>query len=237
MHGVDVARGDWESVSARNLFLFLLCDRGRRVSEDRIVEAFWPEGGVDKARRAMKTAVYRIRKALKAPDAVVTGERYYQFNATLPHVWDVDLLERAAVRAQGLEAGHDLPAALKEWRQVAALYRGRFLEGMEDEWIQPLRQRTTEIAVAANARCAALLLAGGEAGAAVQAARGALDLDLDLDRCCEEAQATLVQALTALGRRDEAVRAYHAAAEVLNRVLGLGPGPQLVRAWLEATGP
>jgi two-component SAPR family response regulator len=229
--GTPIERAEWESASARSLFFLLLCERGRRVSEDRLFDALWPDADPDRARRSLKTAVYRVRKALRNPTVLVSGERYYHLDLA-DAKWDVEEMERAARRAAAHESGHDAPAALREWRAAASHYRGAFLEGLEAEWLLPMRDQLALLAVRALTRVASLHLALGDSVAAEAAARRALALD----RACEEARVACVRALAAQGRRDEAVRAYHAGVEVLRRDLGLGPGPELLRAYLELTG-
>ena len=69
--GFAVARGNWraddaawERRVAHRLVRFLLVHRDRRVSEDELLETFWPERDLDSARRCLHVAISRARRVL-----------------------------------------------------------------------------------------------------------------------------------------------------------------------------
>jgi two-component SAPR family response regulator len=114
-------------------------------------------------------------------------------------------------------------------RGVDSLYRGPFLEECGDDWAEELRESTLRLASDAAVRLASHRL-GSDPAAEAWARRA-----LTLEPTCEAACALLIRALAAPGRRDEAVRTYHRCGEVLACTLDLRPGPDVTRAYLEAT--
>ncbi len=205
----------FESARSRWLLVYLLSRRGQLVPQERLRDLFWPDSDGDRAQRALVSSVHRVRKALDRPDVLLREERGYRFNKALDAWWDVAEMERC------LRAGQFAPGA--------QLYRGEFARDCADDWVLPLREACLRTAVSCwEGACAAS--SGAEAE---RYARGALELD----RVSESAGAGLIRALAAQGRRDEAVRFYHAYVKTVERELALPPGPEVVRAYLEATAP
>ena len=94
--------------------LALLARAGARgVCRDRVVALLWPDSGEESGRNALRQLLFRLRRELGAPDAVVGAARLW-LDATLVAA-DVGEFEAS------LEAG--------ERERVAALYGGPFLDG------------------------------------------------------------------------------------------------------------
>jgi len=55
----------WRTGKTRELFAFLLHNRGRELSKNEIIDAVWPEVEVEKASHQLHNAVYYIRKTLE----------------------------------------------------------------------------------------------------------------------------------------------------------------------------
>ncbi len=198
---------DWESSRARWLFVYLLCQRGRRVPQERLQELFWPESDAEKSRRALVSTVHRVRKALGSQTAVLWNDRCYEWNREHTCWWDLEELEKAA------------PA------EAVALYRGEFLPECPDEWADPIRERARQRAQQAHEMLVASL--AGDPPACERAARAALEHE----PTCEPAWAALIRSLGQQGRRDEAVRAFQGCERTLQQELDLRPGPEVLRAY------
>lgn len=226
--GAPVARESWESARARWLLVYLLTQRGRRVSQDRLGGLFWPDSDPGRARRALLGNVHRARKALGLPEAIRTDDRYYAFNTSTPYRWDLEEMERSFRQGRAQEDAGDREAAARAYLQVEGLYRGPFLEECPDDWAEEIRRLARDQAVEGLSRLAALLL-DRDPGMAEQKARRALSLEAS----AEPAYAVLIRSLASRGRRDEAVRVYHQCRDNLEQLLDLPPGPEVTRAYLE----
>lgn len=200
---------DWESSRARWLFVYLLCQRGRRVPQERLQELLWPDADPEKSRRALVSTVHRVRKALGSQTAILWNDRCYEWNKEHQCWWDLEELEKAAPR------------------EAVALYRGEFLPECPDEWADPIRERARQRAQQAHETLVASL--EDDPPACEQAARAALDHE----STCEAAWAALIRALGRQGRRDEAVRAYQACERTLEQELDLRPGAEVLKAFRE----
>ena len=108
-------------------------DRG--VSRDSLQALFWPESDTETARGALNQALYALRRDLGKQD-LTTGSTELVLN---PSVIRSDVQEFN----QALERG--------ELERAAALYRGKFLEGVNinggefDRWLDGQRRRLHEL--------------------------------------------------------------------------------------------
>jgi len=202
---------DWESSRARWLFVYLLCQRGRRVPQERLQELFWPDSDPEKSRRALVSTVHRVRKALGSQTAVLWNDRCYEWNREHECWWDLEELEKASPR------------------EAVALYRGEFLPECPDEWADPIRERARQRAQQAHESLLESLK--NDPPACEEAARAALEHE----STCEAAWAALIRALAQQNKRDEAVRAYQACERTLQQELDLRPGPEVLKAYRELT--
>ena len=103
------------STQRRVLAVLALLARGgsRGVCRDHIVAMLWPDGDEDAGRNALRQLLFRLRRELGAPGAVV-GAAQLWLDATVVAA-DVSEFEEA------LDAG--------DRDRAAALYRGPFLDG------------------------------------------------------------------------------------------------------------
>jgi DNA-binding SARP family transcriptional activator len=129
-----------------------------------------------------------------------------------------------------------------ELREACAAYRGEFLAGFElqsepwIEWVAGMRGRLQDSVIAASTRLSELCSAAGEHGEAIAAARRLVLLDPYGERSHQR----LMRALTANGRRNEAVRHYRQLERDLRRELDVQPEletQQLAREILGGAAP
>jgi DNA-binding SARP family transcriptional activator/TolB-like protein/tetratricopeptide (TPR) repeat protein len=116
------------------------------VSRDRLLTFFWPEWDEERARAALKQALYALRRDLSERDLVL-GTTELRLN---PDVIRSDVQDFHAALRQG-----DVAAA-------AALYRGPLLDGVHirgaagfEEWLELERRQLAELHVGALQRLAA----------------------------------------------------------------------------------
>lgn len=215
-----VPNSAWRSQKGRFLLAFLAVQAGKPVSEDVLIDMFWPEDA-DKGKRSLYWVTSMIRNCLRGPDEVdpiVRHQGMLALNPQLPRWHDLEQLEELT-RAPG---GDKADA----WRRGVALYRGPFLEGCYMDWAEPVRLR------AFSTVCEALLKL---AQWAQQAGRPAESLEharrlWELDPCRQDACLLAMQALQALSRAEEAVRFFERCKKALHRELEMEPGVPLLEA-------
>jgi two-component SAPR family response regulator len=229
---LEVFRGDervpnaaWRSQKCRFLLAYLASLGGRSVAEDVLIDMFWPDDA-EKGKRNLYWVTSILRGCLRAPgvaesvDYISRQQGMLALNPELPRWHDLEQME-------SLLAGASAQAPLERaesLRKAVTLYRGPFLEGCYMDWAELVRQR------AFNGVCEALL---GLSQWALQADRPAESLEhaqrlLELDSCRQDACQLAMQALLALGRPEEAARAFERCRKALGRELEMEPGVPLL---------
>jgi DNA-binding SARP family transcriptional activator/ABC-type branched-subunit amino acid transport system substrate-binding protein len=199
------------------------------VSSDRLIDALWGERPPEDAHTALHAHVSRLRKALEAPDVLVTRAPGYALQIDDDQL-DLRRFERLAAEGRTLLGAGEPKRAAAALHAALELWRGRPLADLEDE---PF--------------AAAVAPALDEARLEAQELRIEADLALgrhealipELDRLVrrhplrERPRAQLMLALHRSGRQAEALEAYDEGRRLLADELGLEPGSRLRRLQAE----
>jgi DNA-binding SARP family transcriptional activator len=174
-------------------FLFTFPDRPHR--RERLIDLFWPELDTGRGRRALNSAMWRLRKLLaSAPE----------FKETL--------------------AGPDVhlkPSRMKETLAVLYRYEGPFLDGEDAEWILEERERLHSYFIQSAMILVRYLGLCGNYHDAILLARHALRFD----PYREELVRHLLALLALDERRSDAMRYYDHWAGMIRKELGISPLP------------
>lgn len=154
--GVRVTHNDWRNESKltreiQSLLAYLLLQRHRAHSREILADVFWGEQSHDKARRALNTALWRLKKILE-PEGIPAGTYLFSahsgevgFNRKSQYWLDVEVFEQ--------EANHLItyPPEMAEERNIQGfektldLYKGELLEDLYDDWALRERERLRAI--------------------------------------------------------------------------------------------
>ena len=206
-------------------FLFTYPDRAHR--RERLAELFWPELDTERARRALNSAVWRLRKLLASHPDSVGGQNLQTLGSEtiLKHApWlDVDIWSLQTLAAPVLKD----PAAPLDRPRLAAItailhrYEGPFLDGDEGDWILEERERLHSIFLRTATIAVRALGIAGEYHDAISLARHALRFD----PFREELMRNLLVLLALDEQRCEAIRSYQHWGNLLKRELNIAPLP------------
>ena len=194
-------------------YLTLAAPRGFQ-RRDRLLTLFWPEHDAERARAALRQAVYFLRRSLI--EAALVGRGDDELAVAKEHLWcDVVAFEEAI--------------AQKRLQDAVKLYRGDLLAGFHvadapgfEEWMEQERTRLRDLAAQAAATWTHEAQAAGHTEEALVAARRALELD-PYD---EPALRRLLQLLLDAGDRAGALRAFEAFRERFAGELELEPSSE-----------
>ncbi len=125
---------NWEGHLPRLLFFFSL-DRPI-ITRSEICHAFWPDLDSDQAVNVFHVTKRRLHKALNN-DVLVHDDGYYKINPHIAVYYDVMEFSAALMRGRNI---HDPEEALQHWKRAEDLYRGPFLQGHDDDWINERRE-------------------------------------------------------------------------------------------------
>ncbi len=200
------------AASSRSLLAYLLFYNDRPHARAKLAGTFWPELPEKQARQALRRALWEARQAMGEGWIQSTRDKVW---VEEPHpVWrDVSEFEDA-LRAGSLER---LSAALE-------LYRGRFLEGIYDDWVLLESDRLHEAYLSALQQLIALNKNIGDYEAALNHARALVAAD----PLRESAHREIMRFYHLLGRPEAAIRQFEACRRILHRELAVEPEPETV---------
>jgi DNA-binding SARP family transcriptional activator len=193
----------------------LIAFGGCDVSENRLIEALWPDTEGDAAHQALHTTLHRLRKLIGIDKIVIVQSHKLTLNRQ--YCWvDIWIMERileriiAALKNPSLDSQEELP----RWAdQLLELYRGAFLRSDTDRaWVISPQER---IHGKFQRTLAALGLHWERTGQWEHLA-AAYQKAIDSDDLTEEIYRRLIHAYRQLDRHTEAVSVSTRCQRVLN---------------------
>jgi DNA-binding SARP family transcriptional activator len=204
-------------------FLFAFPDRPHR--RERLAELFWTELGEERSRRALNSAIWRLRKVLGAASEsegqinlkTIGSETVLERTSWL----DIDAWALRQSTAIALEQPDGLlpQQALREIAAVLYRYEGPFLDGDDGDWILEERERLHSQFVQASLVVVRSLSQHSLYDESIRLARHAIRFD----PFREELVRQLIILLALDERRFEAIRYYESWSALLRRELGISP--------------
>lgn len=190
----DYLIDNWEGHLPR-LLLFFAMDRPE-VTRNQICKTFWPKLNIDQAVNVFHVTKRRLHKAV-GMDVLAHDGTYYRINRDTPFYFDA--FEYVEALLEGRHGEPEDPFEL--WQRVAKLYRGPFLQGHNDGWIQE-RREAYQIAYVEALENIAEIWVGRES---FELALHTLTRAIDTDYTQEAIHLKLLGLYVRLGRRAEAV--------------------------------
>lgn len=215
--------------SSEALLAYLILARNRRHPRDALCELFWPDLAPGRARGALSTTLWRLRRALEtsAPRGTYlfsspTGE--IGFNEEADYWLDVEVLETraaASLHRRGAGLADDEARRLSD---VLRLYTGDLMEGVYDEWVEIERQRIRVLYLDALGQLLDHHRRRGELDEAMAWGQRILQLE----PLSEEVHRSMMELYAASGKRPLALRQFETCRKVLAAELGISPMDETV---------
>lgn len=220
--------------SGRRLAGFLLTYPDRPHRRERLVDLFWPELDSERGRRALNSALWRLRKLFASTPEYCVGRglRTVGSDPILDKASWLDVDTWALLQAAGaaLQCPEPLPSPSQLSAILAALYRyeGPFLDGEDDDWVLEERERLHSHFIQTAMIVVRRLGLGAYYHDAILLARHALRFD----PYREELVRHLLILLALDERRIDAIRYYNHWIDMIGKELGISPLPA-TRATIE----
>ena len=218
--------GEWLTHRPGQVLKYLLCERGRVVTMDELLEVFWPDAGRAGA-SSVRQAIHTLRDRLEPerpkgkPSGYVIARRGGYELAPGRVAIDADDFEaRGRAGLDALQRG-DAARAEAELESAAAAYTGNFLaDEPYAEWALAERERLRDLAAQVLRGLAWLRQEAGDDDAAAEHLQALVELEpLDLP-----AQRDLITIMLRRGRHSEALRRYDLVRRRYKRTFGCEPG-------------
>lgn len=226
----DRTMGDQDNRSHQvwRVLEYLVAFRHREITQNEMIEAFWPDEQSDNPANALKNLIYRIRVLLtkaelpNAKDIIVFSGGAYSWNNRLATVVDSEEFEALIKHADD----ETLVAEVRVEQYLAALhlYRGDFLGAAATEaWAAPLTAYFHSLYMRSVHRAAALLQDLGRNNEIVQICRSAAVID----QFDEGIHAALLRALARMKKPQLAIEHYQQVVSTFYNELGVKPSAEL----------
>ncbi len=225
-----VDEADWKTKKVKYLFAYLCAHKERFVSEDVLIEEFWPDD-FERGRRSLYSATSSLRRCLRPSywqgelDTILRREGRLQLNPDLPTWHDLDELEDCLAQVHRA-SGTDQEAALDKARRVAQLYRGPYLDGCYMDWALTIRTRLESQVSALLFQLARHCYTARRFSEALEYVHRALEVD----PCHQEGHLLAMHCFLTANRPEEAVRQFERAQRILRTELAMEPSIELLEA-------
>ena len=222
--GADEIPDDgWRLAKARSLVKIVALAPSQSIHREQLVDLLWPELDPDAGSNNLHQALHVARRTLGAlfpetkPNRILRLQRGVLSLEPPAPLWiDAESFEREARELQST----DDPAS---FYPTLDIYRGDLLpDDLYEDWAAERRIALHEQYLSLLDRLAALHRARYEATPAIDALRRVVAIEPDR----EEAHRGLMELYALTGRRQQAIRQYERAREILERELELEPEPE-----------
>lgn len=226
--GIDSRNFSELGPGGRGLASFLFTYPGRPHRRERLADLFWPELDPERARRALNSALWRLRKTLAAhPDnhgrQILQTVGYETLLEPVPWL-DIDARALQEVASLILKQPSVLgdPEIVHRIKSVLHRYEGPFLDGDDGDWILEERERLHSLFLRTASAVVCRLGEAEDHHEAIRLARHALRFD----PYREELVRKLLILFALDERRCEAIQYFQSWSKSLKSEFDIAPLPR-----------
>ena len=232
--GRPLAADAWTTRRARDILCFIASRRHRRAAKDTIIDTFWGETDPEIVEKNFHPTVSHIRKALNRNQAlkqnfIVYRDGDYQLNPELSYRIDVEEFDRLVTQGDNSRRSRRLEDCVDAYEKAVSLYRGDFLQGSYDPWVDEQRAYYKEQYLHLLEMLAGFAQKDSEWTRSLQLAQQILHED----QFREDIHCLIMKAHVNLGNRGAAKDQYEVLRRLLERELGVEPGPETRKIYRE----
>jgi ATP/maltotriose-dependent transcriptional regulator MalT len=222
-----LAADAWTTKRARDILCFIASRRHRRASKDTIIDTFWGEADFDAVEKNFHPTVSHIRKALNSNQPVKQNfllyrDSDYLLNQEFSYRIDTEEFDRLVTEAEAAKRAGDQARYVSCYEDALALYRGDFMQGSYDEWVEEQRSYYREQRLRMLEVLAVAAQKSEEWSRSLQLAQQILGDD----QFREDVHCMIMRAHAALGNRAAVKEQYEHLRRVLRKELGVEPAAE-----------
>jgi len=232
--GIDISDSINRSKRLRTMLAYLITHKGREVAQDDLIEVLWPEEDVENPANTLKTILYRARTALAGlaldnAHSFITYQRgAYAWTPDVPCFVDVHEFERLCREAEKPFVDDETRAEL--YREATELYKGDFLpKNALDFWVIPLSSFYRTKFTKAVCFTSDYLSSVNRNEEIIPLNQNAIKID----PYEEYFHQSLIRALIAVGRQQQAMEHYDYVNELFFSKFGVNPSRELTALYKE----
>jgi LuxR family maltose regulon positive regulatory protein len=224
----------WTTRRARDILCFIASRPHRRASKDSIIDTFWGDADSEVIEKNFHPTVSHIRKALNSKQTLKQNfllyrDGDYQLNPDFSYRIDTEDFDRLLSEGEAARRARDFDNCAKAYEQAVALYRGEFMKGGYDLWMEEPRAYYTE-------QYLRLLMGLTEIAQKNEDWGRSLELSQKIlrdDPFREDIHCKMMKAHAALGNRAAVKEQFEALRKVLQKELSVEPAAETQRLYRE----
>jgi two-component SAPR family response regulator len=134
----------WTTKRARDILCYIASRRHRRASKDVIIDTFWSDVDFDAVEKNFHPTISHIRKALNSnqplkQNFILYREGDYQLSQNFSYWIDTAEFDRLLVEGETARRARQFERCINSYESAIRLYRGEFMQGSYDEWVEEQR--------------------------------------------------------------------------------------------------
>ena len=232
--GRPLAADAWTTRRARDILCFIASRRHRRASKDTIIDIFWGETDPEVVEKNFHPTVSHIRKALNSnqplkQNFIIYRDGDYQLNPELSYRIDIEEFDRLVMQGETARRARQFTECVAAYEKSVSLYRGDFAQGSYDPWVDEQRAYYKEQYLHLLESLAGVAQKQDEWTRSLQLAQQILHED----PFREDIHCLMMRAHVNLGNRGAAKEQYETLRRLLERELGVEPGPETRKIFRE----
>ncbi|HKP73755.1 MAG TPA: BTAD domain-containing putative transcriptional regulator, partial [Pyrinomonadaceae bacterium] len=231
-----LAADAWTTKRARDILCFIASRRHRRASKDTIIDTFWGEADFDAVEKNFHPTVSHIRKALNSNQPVKQNfllyrDSDYLLNQEFSYRIDTEEFDRLVTEAETAKRAGDHARYINAYEEASALYRGDFMQGSYDEWVEEQRSYYREQYLRMLKVLATTAQKAEDWPRSLQLAQQILSDD----QFREDVHCMIMRAHAEMGNQAAVKEHYDSLRRVLRKELGVEPAAETQKMYKQLT--
>lgn len=211
----------WRSEKTKEMFVFLLHNRGRIITKEEILDQLWPDEDLEKAMRLLYNGSYYIRKALEE-----YGVKPHQVNVESYYCLKIGEVELDVERFKAFEKGMTTNT-VSQLEEMEALYSGGYLEYEDYQWAYKERQALSALYQECLMRLSKLYMDNEQNVLAEKRLLKAYEINPYEEKIVEQ----LLKFYIKIGDKSRGVRCFQSFATLMKEELRVKPSEKLIELY------
>jgi LuxR family transcriptional regulator, maltose regulon positive regulatory protein len=232
-----LAADAWTTKRARDILCFIATRKHRRASKDTIIDTFWGEADFDVVEKNFHPTVSHIRKALNSNQSLKQNFLLYRdgdylLNPEFTYRIDTEEFDRLVTEGEAARRAREFERCIESYERAVALYRGDFMQGSYDDWVEEQRSYYRE----QHLRMLESLAAVAQKMQEWQQSLNLAQQILHVDPFREDIHCMIMRAHAAMGNRVAVKEQYENLSRLLRKELGVDPAADTKKIYRELVG-
>jgi two-component SAPR family response regulator len=211
----------WRAEKTKELFAYLLHNRGRAITKDDILDTLWSGDDPDRAIRQLYNGIYYIRKAIEeygiGRDLIAIDSNY---SIRLNGVdYDIDRVKELMNKLR--------PGNIEDMEKINEIFTGEYLEKEDYAWAYTLREEYSVLHQDLLMKLALAYIEAMESDKAEKILFRAYEIDPYKEAVTEQ----LLSLYLKTEERNKGIKHFRTYVNLIKKELGVRPGNKLIELY------